>query len=100
MSDSEQVAIGGLRSVNHRDLDNRFEDGTIDCPGNRVLKWEKNLTFKCGELIAHVKEKLRHTWQCFQQPQLWNSVTLLPHGSYLDHQHPGRTPEKHINASI
>ena len=35
MSNSEQVAVGGLRSVDHGDLDDGFEDRTIDCPAKK-----------------------------------------------------------------
>lgn len=40
--------------------------------------------------------KLKHTSQCFQQLQQLNSVTLLPHDSFLARQHPGHTPEKYV----
>lgn len=52
MSDSEQVTVRGLCSVNHRDLDNRFEDRTIYCPekrgefqrGNEILLAMRKIT--------------------------------------------------------
>lgn len=36
MTDSEQMTVWGLRSVNHRDVDDRSEDRAINCPAN----WE------------------------------------------------------------
>lgn len=42
--------------------------------------------------IEKVEQTHSQTWLCFQQLQQWNSVSWLPHDSFLDHPHPGHTP--------
>lgn len=44
MSDSKEVAVWGLKSINYRDLDDGFEDRTINCPENKEeFKWNEKM---------------------------------------------------------
>lgn len=55
-------------------------------------KGEGGMRYMLQEIQEKVEQNHSHTWLCFQQLQQWNSVSWLPHGSFLAHQHPGHTP--------
>lgn len=50
MSDSKEMTVSGLRSVNHRDVDNGSEDRSVNCPaGQRGRRNEKHASGNRGE---------------------------------------------------
>lgn len=96
MSDSEEVTVGGLWSINHWDLNDGFEDRTINRPAKEGVFQEKRIWWA---LTTNDRESPRfirsgQTWLCFQQLQRWSSVTWSPHDSSLVHQHPDHKPRK------
>lgn len=96
MSDSKEMTVWGLRSVNHRDVDNGSEDRSVNCSAGKGGR--QNEIYDSGKRVntwtnKHKRQQTHsHTWLCFQQMQQWNVVSWLPRDSFLDHQHPGHTP--------
>lgn len=84
MCDSEQVTVWGLRSVNHRDLYNGFEDRTINCP-TKVREFQRDRGGKKSFIIIYYWQIWWKNVWCWTNPDIPGNVSSSCNNGALRH---------------